>query len=117
VQVTHIVEKLRLGVIHQSDLAREIAGGYASDLLSCAMASATAGDLWVTLQAHPNVIAVASLLDLSAVVIAEGMKPDEETVRRAQEAGINLLGTTKDTFTVVGQLAALGICGKVGDPQ
>lgn len=111
-QVTTIVEELELNVIHAADLARETSGGYASDLLSCAIAGATANDVWVTLQAHPNVIAVASLLDLSAVVITEGMRPDEETVRRAQEARINLLGTTKDTFTVVGQLTSLGLHGK-----
>ena len=113
-QVTTIVEKLELNVIHNADLTREISGGYASDLLSCAIAGATADDVWVTLQAHPNVIAVASLLDLAAVVITEGMEPDKETVQRAQKASINLLGTTKDTFTVVGQLTSLGLQGKAG---
>ena len=114
VQVTTIVERLELDVIHAADLAREISGGYASDLLSCAIAGATADGVWVTLQAHPNVIAVASLLGLAAVVITEGMEPDEETVRRARETNINLLGTTKDTFTVVGQLSSLGLHGKAG---
>ena len=113
-QVTTIIEKLGLNVIHGADLTREISGGYASDLLSCTMAGAAANDVWVTLQAHPNVIAVASLLDLAAVVITEGMKPDEETVQRAQETSINLLGTTQDTFTVVGQLTSLGLHGKAG---
>ena len=111
-QVSHIVEKLGLCVIYAANLEREIAGGYASDLLSCAIAGALADDVWVTLQAHPNVIAVASLLDLAAVVVTEGMEPDEETVHRAQEAGTNLLGTEKDTFTVVSQLASLGVRGK-----
>lgn len=110
-QVEQIVEYLGLTVIEDADLTREISGGYASDLLSCVMAGAAAGNVWVTLQCHPNVIAIASLLDLAAVVITEGMVPDGETVRRAHEEAINLLGTARDTFTVVGQLVALGIGG------
>lgn len=110
-QVEHIIEQLNLSVVVDAELTREISGGYASDLLSCAMAGAAAGNVWVTLQCHPNVVAVASLLDLAAVVITEGMAPDEETVRRAREERINLLGTVQDTYTVVGQLVMAGISG------
>ena len=110
-QVQQIIEQLGLSVIVEADLTREISGGYAADLLSCVMAHAAADSVWVTLQCHPNVIAVASLLDLAAVVITEGMAPDEETVQRAREAEINLLGTAQDTYTVVGELVTAGIGG------
>jgi hypothetical protein len=110
-RVEQIVEQLSLAVIEAADLAREVSGGYASDLLSCVMAGAAAGNVWVTLQCHPNVVAVASLLDLSAVIITEGMVPHEETVRKAVEARVNLLGTAENTFSVVGQLAGLGVEG------
>ena len=73
------------------------------------MAGAKAGNIWVTLQAHLNVIAVASLIELAAVVITEGVSPDPETIRRAQETGIPLLTTARDTFTTVVALAELGI--------
>jgi hypothetical protein len=114
-QVEQIVEQMGLTVIVDADLTREISGGYASDLLSCVMAGAAADNVWVTLQCHPNVIAVASLLELAGVVITEGMVPDEETVRRARDEAINMLGTAQDTFTVVGQLVALGIEGNRPD--
>lgn len=114
-QVEQIIEQLDLTAIVDADVTREISGGYASDLLSCVMAGAVAYNVWVTLQCHPNVIAVASLLDLAAVVITEGMAPDEETVRRAREERVNLLGTARDTFTVVGRLVALGIGGNRPD--
>jgi hypothetical protein len=110
-QVAHMIEQLQLSVIADADLTRQISGGYASDLLSCVMAGAAAGNVWVTLQCHPNVIAVASLLDLAAVVITEGMAADEETVRRAREEEINLLASAQNTFTVVGQLVMAGIRG------
>jgi hypothetical protein len=110
-QVQQIVEQLGIQVITNADLDREVGGGYASDLLSCVMAGARADDIWVTLQAHPNVVAVASLLELSAVVITEGIAPDQETVRKAQEEQVNLLCTDKNTFETVGALTGLGIKG------
>ena len=90
-------------------LEREVTGGYASDLLSCVMARAQAGNIWVTLQAHPNIVAVASLLNLAGVIITEGVVPDETTVSKAEEEGVVLLLTPLTTFAVVGKLARMGI--------
>jgi hypothetical protein len=104
-----IVEQLRLTIVHAADLDRRIEGGYASDLLSCVMVGARADNVWVTLQAHQNVIAVASLLELGAIIITEGAEPDDTTVRQAQDKAINLLKTGKDTYRVVVELSALGI--------
>ncbi|MCS7221429.1 MAG: DRTGG domain-containing protein [Anaerolineae bacterium] len=83
--------------------------GYASDLLSCVMAGARRGGLWVTLQAHANIVAVAALLDLSAVIITEGAMPDPETIAKANEEGVILLSTDKSTFHIVGRLWELGL--------
>ena len=72
-----IIEKLNLQAVSSAGLAdRSVAGGYAADLLSCAMKSAKKDYLWVTLQSHLNVVAVASLLDLAGVIITEGNRPD-----------------------------------------
>ena len=110
-KVKDILQRLQLEIVIGADFDCEITGGYASDLLSCVMAGAKAGNVWVTLQAHPNVVAVASLLELSAVVVTEGVTPDPETVSKAQQVGVTLLSTPKDTFTVVSELAAVGIQG------
>jgi predicted transcriptional regulator len=109
VTVRAIVEKLNLVIVNDAGLERQITGGYASDLLSCVMAGARKGNVWVTLQAHTNVIAVASLVGLSAVIVTEGIQPDKEAIRRAASENITLVTTPQDTFTVVGKLAALGI--------
>jgi len=111
VTVEEMVGRLGLQVAARGEMAREISGGYASDLLSCVMAKAKEGNVWVTLQAHPNVIAVASLLNLAAVIVAEGVEADLETVMRAQENGVTLLGSAQTTFSVVGQLSAVGVTG------
>lgn len=111
-KVQEIVSALGLQVAAGTNhLDREVTAGYTSDLLSCVMAKARAGNVWVTLQAHPNVVAVASLLNLAAVVITEGTAPTAETIARAEEQGVPLLLSAKDSFTVVSHLAALGIRG------
>ena len=92
-------------------LDREVTGGYASDLLSCVMAGALKGNIWVTLQAHMNVIAVAVLLDLSAVVITEGVRPEAEALARASEKDMPLLLCKQGSFTTVTRLAQVGISG------
>jgi hypothetical protein len=82
--------------------------GYASDLLSCVMAGAKKRSLWVTLQSHGNIVAVATLLELSAVIITEGAQPDPVTIEKAEEEGVVLLGTEKSSFYIIGKLWELG---------
>ena len=111
-KVRDIVSALSLEVVGGSaNLDREITGGYASDMLSCVMAGAGPGQVWVTLQAHPNVVAVSDLLNLACVVITEGMHPDQTTLDRAEERGMPILLSRESTFTVVGELVGLGISG------
>ena len=68
-------------------------GGYTSDLLSCVMAGAKNTYLWITLQAHLNIVAVAALLDVAAIFITENAQPDSATISKANEQGIVLLST------------------------
>jgi len=82
---------------------------YSSDLLSCVMAGATKKSIWITLQAHSNIIAIAALLDLSAVIITEGAQPDEATVQKANEENVILLSTSLSTFEVAGRLWEMGL--------
>ena len=84
-------------------------GGYASDLLSCVMAGAPHQGIWITLQAHANIVAVAALLELSAVIITEGAMPDSATINKANQEHITLLSTSASTYTVVGKLWASGL--------
>ncbi len=110
-RVRQVIKQLGLNLTGGNKIDVEITGGYASDLLSCVMAGAEAGNIWVTLQAHPNIIAVASLIDLAAVIVTEGVSPDPETIQKAQETGIPLLTTAADTFSTVVALVELGIGG------
>ena len=106
-----IINELNLKLLTENKDFSEISPshGYVSDMLSCVMTGAKNKSLWVTLQAHNNIIAVACLLDLSAVIITEGAQPDEETVQKANEEGVTLLSTEKKSFSVVGRLWEMGI--------
>ncbi len=84
-------------------------GGYASDLLSCVMAGAKKDNLWVTLQSHTNIVAVAAMLDLSAVIITEGAMPDQATIDRANQESVTLLSTKEPTYVIAGKLWEMGI--------
>lgn len=111
-RVDTIVEQLALDVILSGPgLTASTDTGYASDLLSDVMGNAPSGSIWVTMQCHPNVIAVASLLGLSAVILIGGVQPDELTLDKARQAGVTLLGTHMTTFETVGRLYALGLRG------
>jgi hypothetical protein len=111
VNLQEIIQKLDLTVLTQpQDFADIIPqGGYTSDLLSCVMAGACHQGLWVTLQAHGNIVAVAALLDLVAIIITEGAMPDEATIARANSQNITLLSTTQPSFAVNGLLWDLGL--------
>ena len=84
-------------------------GGYTSDLLSCVMAGAKSNYLWITLQAHLNIVAVAALLEVAAIIITENALPDPATIAKANEQGIVLLSTTKPTYVIDGKLWEMGI--------
>ncbi|MFB3776333.1 MAG: serine kinase [Bryobacteraceae bacterium] len=90
-------------------LDREVTGGYSSDLLSDVVANSMRGDLWVTLQTHPNVVAVATLKELAGIVFVNGRKPDADTLSRALEQGVPLLATSLPAFELVGRLYEAGI--------
>ena len=110
-----ITEKMGIKPVSSlHSLDRKVAGGYASDLLSCALRGAKKDSIWVTLQCHQNVVAVASLSGLAGVIITEGNDPDQETLTRAENEGVVLMVSPKTTFSVVGELTRLGVQGEYG---
>jgi hypothetical protein len=112
VKLTELIEKLNLGVrsANQS-LDREVTHGYASDLLSDVLANSEEGDLWITLQVHQNIVAVASMKNLAGIILVNGREPEEDTIEKAQAENIVIMVTEMPTFELVGRLYELGITG------
>jgi hypothetical protein len=106
-----IIEQLNLTVLTEPrDFASiTTVGGYSSDLLSCVMAGAKRGFVWTTLQAHLNIVAVAALTEVAAVIITENAQPDAPSVEKANEQGVVLLSTSQRTYEINGKLWELGI--------
>lgn len=92
-------------------LDKEVTGGYVGDLLSQVMARAQQGNLWVTVQAHPNVVAVAVVAGLCGIVVAEGVAVDPATLAKANEEAIPLLSTARSSYDVVAAMVHSGVSG------
>ena len=106
-----IIDQLNLHILTEPrDFAAiRPTGGYSSDLLSCVMAGAKKGHLWITLQAHLNIVAVAALNEVAAIIITENAQPDAASIAKANQQGVILLSTPQSTYEVNGMLWELGI--------
>jgi predicted transcriptional regulator len=107
-KVCDLVNALNLKVFScNNKLNTEITGGYASDLLSDVMGNANEGMVWITLQTHKNIIAVASLKELAAIILVKGYEPDASTIQQSIEEEIPILGTDLQTFELSGKIYCL----------
>lgn len=111
-KLSRIIEKLELEIRTGANrLDVDVTRGYASDLMSDVMANAKEGDLWVTLQIHQNIVAVAVMKSLAGIVLVNGREPDAETIRKAEAEEIPIMISTMPAFELVGKLFELGISG------
>ena len=97
--VEKISDICKLNAVSEEHKELPVKGVYCCDLLSMVMGRAPAGCAWVTVMGNVNTVAVASLAEISMVVFADGVKPDDTTVLRARQNGINIYLSDKDVFT------------------
>ena len=106
--IKDISEKIGLQVLSAKDnLSTAVSGGYTSDLLSDVIANSKEGNIWITLQTHQNIIAVAKLKDLAGIVLVNSRIPDEETLKKAEEEKVPVMTTQESAFTISGKLYLL----------
>ena len=111
-KLKEVVEKLDLEVKSASgNLETEVTGGYVSDLLSDVMANCKKGDIWVTLQIHPNIAAVGTLKELAGIIVNNGRKPEGETLKKAEVEALPIMVSKLPAFELVGKMYELGISG------
>jgi len=104
-KVKDVAEKLSLKIFSAPEgLNRDVTGGYTSDLLSDVMGHAQEGHIWITLQTHKNIMAVASLKDIAAIILVKGFTPEPETIELSQLEGIPVLGSSSEAFELSGKL-------------
>jgi len=107
-KLKEIVDKLGLKAFTpEISLDVDVTSGYTSDLLSDVMGNSKKGQVWITLQIHQNIVAVAKLKELAGIILVNNRKPDEETLEKAKEEGIPLLSASETTFNVSGKIYQL----------
>ncbi|MFZ3386516.1 MAG: hypothetical protein WA120_05010 [Candidatus Hydromicrobium sp.] len=107
-KLNQIVEELGLEVKSKIfDLDKEVSGGYASDLLSDVIANAKKDNIWITLQIHPNIVGVATLKELTGIIIVNAREPEAETLKKAEQENIPIMVTELPAFEIIGKLYRL----------
>lgn len=101
--IKSIIDELNLK-IYSSGKEEDVENGYTSDLLSVVLAKAPKKSLWITVQKHLNIIAVASIRELTGIIICNNLIPDEDVIKKSNDEGLWLLGTELDSFTISGKL-------------
>jgi predicted transcriptional regulator len=104
--IKEVAEKLGLKVL-SAGTDQQVTGGYVSDLLSDVIANAEEGCLWITVQRHLNIIAVAQLKKLAGIIISGGIDPDPAVLERAGKEGVFVLSAPADSFSTAGKLYSL----------
>jgi hypothetical protein len=97
INLKDIVQKLDLKVV-TGNIDREVSAGYSSDLLSDVIANAQKDNIWITLQIHVNIVAVANLQELAGIILVNGREPEEATLKKAEQENIPILLTELSTF-------------------
>lgn len=97
-----VAERLALASAVGAWQDRELSGAYCSDMLSDVIANARAGDVLITILANRNVIGVAVLVGLAAVIITGGRNPEESVVEAAKREGIPVFTTIMNNFEAAG---------------
>jgi hypothetical protein len=112
VKLSDLIDALGLEATSaRSELQKEVTGGYAGDLLSDVIANGREGNVWVTLQAHQNIVAVAVMKDLAGIILVGGRNPEGDTLERAEAENVPIMVSKLPTFELIGRLYGLGLKG------
>ncbi len=104
-----LAKKLDLESLIETDKDIKIKGVYVGDLLSVVMSKAKADYIWITIQTHINVMAVAELLDISCIIVVENMEVEADTLQKAKELNIPIFKSRESAYQVACKLNSMGI--------
>jgi len=104
-----VCKALELDVVHPGDGTREIEGVIVGDLLSNILGEARENWLWVTIQVHMNVAAVAVLKELSFIILSSNRVPQLDMAEKCREENIALATTHLSSYEVCCRLCNLKI--------
>ena len=94
-------------ILQDEFIDTKLSGAYTSDLLSDVLAHAKFGGALITIQAHKNTVAVATVVNISVIIICNSRPVPQDMLVAAKEEGIAILLTKENQFTVSGKLYGL----------
>ena len=86
---------------------REIVGAYVGDLLSWVMGKAEPDNAWITIMSNINIVAVSTLVDVSCIILAENVLPDDDALDAAKAKGVNILSTGLSAYDAAIKISKL----------
>jgi len=105
VNISQLAEDLNFECLSgKQHLYKVINSAYVSDLLSDVIGKAQPDMLWITSQVHKNIIAVALLKDLCAIVLVNERVVEKEVLEAAEEEGVVILSSGKPAFETSGAI-------------
>ena len=107
--VTELKDTLSLTPVTLPEGGREVEGVYIGDLLSWVMGRAQADNVWLTIMSNLNIVAVATLADVSCIILCEGVTLEESVRSTAEAKGVNVLATEAPAYETAKKLAELGL--------
>lgn len=84
--------------ISMPDPDKEVSGVYIGDLLSWVMGKAEPLNVWITIMSNINTIAVATLTDVSCILLAEGVMPGDDMLKASAERKVNIISTDLSSY-------------------
>ena len=107
--VTDLMNALTLTPVSLPEGDREVEGVYIGDLLSWVMGRAQADNVWLTIMSNLNIVAVATLADVSCIILCEGVTLEESVRATAEAKGVNILTTEAPAYETAKRLSELGL--------
>jgi len=106
-----IAGALKFDRVCEGDGGRRVSGVYIGDLLSWVMGRAARDSAWITIMSNVNVAAVAVLTEVSMVILAEGVGPDADLLKRAVREGLNVYSRPMSAYELAWRLHGLLMAG------
>lgn len=103
-----IIEKLSLKTLTNVE-DKEVQGVFISDMLSDVMSVAQAGNLWLTVQTHKNIVSAANLIDVGAVIVTHNKKVPNDTIELANRFHVVILNSDLSTYDLTRKLLEIGM--------
>lgn len=109
-RVTEFRDKFQMQVLAgEPSLNNDINGVYSCDLLSWVMCKAQKGNVWITVLTNINIVAVAVLTEVACIIIPDGIKVEESTLKKAEDEGVVILGTDMPIYEIYKKSIELGV--------